>query len=383
MEKKYHLESVYRFCALLKIEAIKEEIDSFLVGYSLDDIKLQNGKFECEFSNANNNTISLSISPREIYLNRYNDNVLSSITIREDLILRQVDIEKRENGVIYKEIQKQFAPSNRFKNKNVLVDLIEDSYVFSRDKINRIIEKDDFNDIRLMYILLKIKKASMQNELKDICDIHNRFSTHMNNYFQCRNGRPIKDNIYPTRTYLNGEEFSSLFDVNDSANKLYKVYDLYNGIINARNENDINSIHFGFLSEDAFGFRELKGITNQENELVGRSNLEVSNDYINYLSKFLYEKFGYKGEIKLDREILLQGITYKMSAVEEEQKDTNSIMDNLGSNSVENIINDPTPFPDSVYRPNYYAHQPYEEEKQEKGPTLVKRIKPINPNDKK
>lgn len=316
MDKIKRLESAYRFCFLLKIEVIKAEIDSFLNGYSLEDIKLENGKFECQFSNDKNSTISLSISPREIHLYRYNDNVLSSVTIREDQILRQVDVEKRENGVIYKEIQKQFTPSNRFKNKNVLVDLIEDSYVFSRDKINRIIDREDFSDVRLMYILLKIKRASMENELKDICDLHNRFSTHMNTYIQCKGGRPIKDNIYPTRTYFNGDEFSSLFDVNDSADKLYKVYDLYNGIINTRNENDINSINLGFLSGDAFGFRELKGITSQEDELVGRSNLEVSNDYINYLSKLFYDKFGYKGEIKTDRESLLKGITYKMSGPE-------------------------------------------------------------------
>ena len=316
MDKITRLETAYRFCFLLKIEAIKEEIDSFLVGYSLDDIKLQNGKFECEFSNANNNTISLSTSPREIHLYRYNDNVLSSVTIREDQILRQVDVEKRENGVIYKDIQKQFASSNRFKNKNVLVDLIEDSYVFSKDKINRIIEKEDFSDVSLMYILLKIKKASMGNDLKDICDLHNRFSTHMNTYIQCRNGRPIKDNIYPTRTYFNGEEVSSLFDVTDGADKLYIVYDLYNGIINTRNERDINSINLGFLSEEVFGYRELKGVAEQEDNLVGKSTLEVSKDYINYLSRFLYDKFGYKGEIKVGREGLLKGITYKMSGPE-------------------------------------------------------------------
>ena len=316
MDKNFCLENAHKFCFLLNIEAIKEEIDSFLVGYSLDDIKLQNSSFECQFCNDKNSTISLSISPGEIHLYRYTDNLLSSVTIREDQTLRQIDIEKRENGVIYKEIQKQFAPSNRFKNKNVLVDLVEDSYVFSKDKINKVIDKEDFNDVGLMYILLKIKKATMENELKDICDLYNRFSTHMNIYIQCRSGRPIKDNIYPTRTYLNGEEFSSLFDVNDDANKLYKVYDLFNGRINARDENDINLINLGFLSEDAFGFKELKGITSQEDELLGRSNLEVSNDYINYLSKFLYDKFGYKGEIKLDRKTLLQGITYKMPDVE-------------------------------------------------------------------
>ena len=75
MDKITRLETAYKFCFLLKIEAIKEEIDSLLVGYSLDDIKLENGKFECEFSNGKNNTISLSISPREIHLYRYNDNL--------------------------------------------------------------------------------------------------------------------------------------------------------------------------------------------------------------------------------------------------------------------------------------------------------------------
>lgn len=67
----------------------------------------------------------------------------------------------------------------------------------------------------------------------------------------------------------------------------------------------------------------------------------------------------------------------------EEHKRTNSILDNLGKKSVENIINDPTPFPDGVYRPMYNVFTTQEEEKQEKGPTLVKRRKPTNPNDKK
>ena len=59
----------------------------------------------------------------------------------------------------------------------------------------------------------------------------------------------------------------------------------------------------------------------------------------------------------------------------EENKSSNSVLDNLGRKSVENIINDPTPFPDGVYRPNYYAFTSDNEEKQEKGPSLVKRKK--------
>lgn len=316
MDKKYRLESAYRFCFLLLNEAIKEEIDNCLVGYSLDDIKLQNGKFECEFFGKNNSTISLSLSQKEIQLYRYKDNKLSSITIKEDQILRQVDVERRPDGIIFTELHKQFAPSSRFNNKNVLVDLIEDSYVFSEDKIKGIIDKEDFRDVRLMYILLKIKRVSIVSELKDICDLHTRFSTHMNYYAQLIGERKIKDNIFPTRTYLNGEEVSSVFDVIDGPDKLYRVYDLYRGVINPRNESDINSINLGFLAADAFDFRSFRGITEKEEELVGKSTLEVPIDYINYLSKLFNDKFGYKGEIKLDRESLLRGITYKVFGIE-------------------------------------------------------------------
>jgi len=66
----------------------------------------------------------------------------------------------------------------------------------------------------------------------------------------------------------------------------------------------------------------------------------------------------------------------KLQENTEEQKNSNSILDNLGRKSVENIINDPTPFPDVVYRPNYYAFTKDKEEEQEKGPRLLKKRKP-------
>lgn len=60
-----------------------------------------------------------------------------------------------------------------------------------------------------------------------------------------------------------------------------------------------------------------------------------------------------------------------------EQKNTKSqqahqsILDNLGNRGVQNIINDPTPFPDYVYRPNpdHFVTEVLEESKR---PRLVK-----------
>jgi len=309
MEKNSQLQIAYKFCFLLKDEAIKYELDNCLIGYSLDNIKLQKGGFECEFSDKNNSTISLSISPREIHLYRYKENALSSIVIRDSQILRQVDIERRPNGIIYREIEKQFYPSKRFNNKVVLVDLIEDTYVFAEDNINRIIDKEDFRDIRLKYILLKIKKASMERPLKDMSDLHTKFSTHMNCWVRYERGNKTKHCIYPPRTDLNGEEVSSVFNINDGSDKLYRVYDLYRGIINPRNEEDINLINLGVLSPDAFDFRSFRRITDMENKLVGDSSLEVSVDYINYLSKLFSDRFGYEGEIQVNREGLLNAQT--------------------------------------------------------------------------
>ena len=324
MDKNNQLDSAYSFCILLKNDAIKKEIENCLTGYSLDDIKFKNGQFKCTFSDKFKNTISLFLRPRMIHLIKYNNNILSSINIMEDQVLRQSNIEKRNNGIIYTEIQKQFSTSSYFKNQNVLVDLWENRYVFSRENINKIISKSDYENVTLMYILLKLKSTSLKSKLDDICDIYNSFSTHMNYYSSWVGGRKIKDNIYPTRTYLNNEEVSSIFDVNDGPDKLYRVYDLYLGIINSRNEFDINLINLGFLSPDAFDFKSLMGITEKENNLVGKSQSSVSSNYINYLTQFFNNKFGYKGKISLDRESLISAITYHKTESELEKRQTES-----------------------------------------------------------
>lgn len=123
-----------------------------------------------------------------------------------------------------------------------------------------------------------------------------------------------------------------------------------------------------------------------ENALSEKPNVEYENELKNMISTKLCEIVELGIELKEIGYVIEKRSTETTTESKEETKKqdkTNSILDNLGIKSVENIINDPTPFPDIVYRPDYYAHQPYEEEKQEKGPTLVKRRKPTNPTDKK
>lgn len=320
MEKNNGLEKAYKFCSLLKDETIKSEIENILMNYSLDEIEFRRNQFTCTFSGKNKNAIKLVLDNDMIHIKKCEKDFFSDVTIiinnKTLYLLRQINVEKRCGGVIFTEIKKQFSKSECFRNKSILFDLYEKRYVFKNDKaLFDIYDVKNWTLMRWLYCLKSASRA-LGPRLEEWCDLYNCFSLHMNYYPKLEVGRKVKDNIYPTTMYLNDEEVSNVFDVNDGPDKLYRIYDLYRGIINTRNEIDINSINLGFLSADAFDFRSLKGITEQENHLVGKSTLEISNDYVDYLSKLFNNKFGYKGEIKTDRESLLKGITYKMSLSE-------------------------------------------------------------------
>lgn len=306
------LDRAYNFSKLLKIDSIREEIEQNLNGYTLKNVELKNGEWTCSYIGENDNHLSLTISFNNVSLLKSTNNKVERIAVNENLILSHRTIDKRENGLIYSIIEKQFAPSERFKNQIVLVDLIERRYTLTKENMETLMDNIDFDNDRLMHFLLKLRMLENKIDLKEKCDYYSQFSTHMNYYVNWDGIRKIKDNIYPTRTYLNQLEISSMYDI-DGPDKLYRIFDLYRGIINTRNEKDINLINLEFLSQDVYDLKGLKGITEQEDLLVGKSLEIIPQDYIEYLKQMLYDKFGYKGDLSLDRESVLSGILYKMS----------------------------------------------------------------------
>lgn len=319
MDADKKLEVAYRCCKLLKVECIKRELYSQLEGYIFKSIKRENSEWIVEFKGPKEAHLMLSISFNKLNIMKNTDQKAERIAIDENMLLKERTIDKRENGIVYLVVQKQFAPSSRF-NKIVLTDLVEQRFILTIGKLNNLLENIDFDNISLTNLLLKLRILESKVDLKYQSDFYSEFSTHMNYYLNCDNDRKIKDNIYPTRTYLNDEEMSSIFDV-DGPDKLYRIYDLYNGIINPRNENDIHSIHLGLLSQEAFDLKELKGINQQEASLVGPSLVNVSDDYVVYLKNLLEQKFGYKGSIGDDRTSILLGITYQMSGYERAKRE--------------------------------------------------------------
>jgi len=313
MQNKLNL--AYKASKLFKNEIIKNEIEQNLYGYSLKNVEFKNGEWVCSYTNEIDNYIILRISFGNINIQKYTNNKVERITIDKNLVLSHRIIDKRGNGLIYSIIKKQFAPSERFNNQTLLVDLIEQRYTLTKENIESLMDNINFDNDRLMHFLLKLRMLENKVDLKEKCDYYSKFSTHMNYYVNWDGGRKIKDNIYPTRTYLNGQELSNMYDI-DGVDKLYRIYDLYRGIINPRNETDINQIHLGFLSPDIYDLKSLKGITKQEDLLVGKAQDTISEEYMVYLKQMLDDKFGYKGNLTFDRETILSGILYQMSGPE-------------------------------------------------------------------
>ena len=150
-----NLDQVYEYSQLLKIECIKKEVEEFIKGFTIKDIKLQKGTVECLFENNNGETIYLGISLKKnvlIFLKK-KDNLIEYVKIDNNLLLVHEIIEKRPNGIIYSIIKKMFDISNKFKNAYVLVDLVEQRFVFSRETLELFLNNCDFDNTKCQYIL--------------------------------------------------------------------------------------------------------------------------------------------------------------------------------------------------------------------------------------
>lgn len=311
------LKNVYEYCNLLQIKCIKTEIESYIDNMDIKEIKLFNGQFECTFKNNKKEFMKLDVGRKNLQLYKFTNNSSERVMLDETFTMIHEIVEKRPNGIIFSVIKKNFEPSVRFGNKIVLTDLSEARYVFKKDTLKR--ENLDYDKRSLGSLLLKI--LVHKNDILTKSNFNTEFSTHMNYYLYPRdNGKAIVDNIYPTRTYLNDTEVSGLYDTVDGEDKLYRVYDLYRGIINPRNEKDISAISIGLLSEDAFDLKTLKGITKKEDELVGEAQNRISSDYLNYLEDLIKNRYSYSKEFQPTRDSILERITYKKRKAEYEDR---------------------------------------------------------------
>ena len=136
------------------------------------------------------------------------------------------------------------------------------------------------------------------------------FSTYIDYTIKDDKGNYVQNYKLSTRAFLNGDDISNLYNYVNGNDRLYRVYDLYNGIINNRNSKDIQNISNNILPPEAFGYKNASGITEQEDLLVGESLIKINDKKINLVKEKFLKNID-KDNKKHTKIAVLDGISFK------------------------------------------------------------------------
>lgn len=197
----------------------------------------------------------------------------------------------------------------------------------------------ELEGVRVLTLLCMLRKAIDYGNLNAVSDFDSYFGAIMERKYD--EGKCIIDPC-SAKIYLKHENVSSIFDAVNGFDTVNRVYDLYRGIINTKNEKDIDLIHAGLLSQDAYDLKGLKGITKKEDSMVGMplDGVRVSTEYTNYL-KQLFSKYGYNGDLQLDRDSILNAITYHEPETELTSKQKDYVKSQTDIQTNETVKNKP------------------------------------------
>ncbi len=225
---------------------------------------------------------------RDVVVNLFQGDRNKSVKIIE--IVKEV----RDSGCVIEVIEKKYDFSIESEEK-VLVDLVSDRYIFNKD--------------------VSIYNT---NNFEQLCKMKTTFESHFKTLIKPNDSiRWYTDSPYSTYTKINGKDISYIYDIVTGTDKIYRIYDLYNGIINERNSNDIFSIHLGLLRKSAFGYKEINGITAKENEICGNYKKSLSTQESTFIYNLINKRIGYKKELDIyDINSIINAITYKKTATE-------------------------------------------------------------------
>lgn len=282
---------------------IKRDFEEFIEGYDTADLDLDTDNCSCTLRDSDDNYVVINRYKDTIKAVKYTDYSKEFYTINDNSIIH-ISLVKKDNGVVYSIIKKEFAASKKYNNEGVLSDISEERYVLSRDKIMDIFGIEDLDNTLPNTLFIKVKNCYDDGLLYSLADHSSSFSSEINNSYVSRG----RKKSYPTITYFNDTDVSRIYNL-DGEDMLYRIFDLYKGVINPRCEKDILNIGLGFLSEDAFDLFGASGIRKHEESIVGADDDFI--DYYEYLREFFERQFAYAGDFSLDRESILNVIGYK------------------------------------------------------------------------
>lgn len=302
---------IRKYSKILNDNNVIKILLSFIPNMEINRTYMLGDKLVVEFNtdNVDYNNFELILNDEEILIKKDNGVSIEETKIYDSKRLYTTIYEMHEKGYIIRRITRDYDYTKYSDKEKKLTDLKEVSYIFSNVTNNK--ELTTLRDVYNKYsnILFGVPLEYDADEITE-------FNSHMKYLIKDEHGRWMLDTLATTYTYANEEDISKIYDIVDGPAKVSIIYDLYNGIIDHKNEEYIYSINLGLLNSDAYDLKNKIGIKKLEEDIVGKM-LPISNHhYAIYIINLLRNKYDYKGDILLDNDFINDVITYKPSGIE-------------------------------------------------------------------
>ena len=282
-------------------------------------IKIENGVYVFE---DDSNQMTAKVNGDFINFRYKDDDIEKAIVLKlpdenaenPSVALTEIIKEKGQNGCIIDRIVRLYGYSSLAPNEIVLLDILSKRYVFIKD-----VSFDDISD------------DFLENESL----IKNVFESHMKTIVKSTDDlRWLTSSNASSNTKLNGTDISELYDIVEGKDKISRIYDLYNGVINKRNSSDILAIHLGLLKKNSFGYKEISGISAQEGIICGKKKTKINDKDELYITDFIRNRIGYDKPFDCaNLKSLIEAITYNdtipVQKTEEKPDDTVFLVDDI------------------------------------------------------
>lgn len=306
-----------KYSQLLKNRDIKKILNEELNNYKIAKIDKNSGT-ALLYNDNNGQSKQMFFENSNIILVGKKDNKVNITTIKEGPELEIYAYDFRI-GVILEKTNIKYGYSNYSKDYKVPTSLISKRYVLY-EKNTLGLRGSDLDDIYNRHI-----EFISNNSLQESSFFHTTFESFMVNKDLIPNFRGSIDTLYSTHTFVNDRDISYIYDIVKGPDKLLRIFDLYRGIINERNKQDIKGINQGLIKSDVFAYLELKGIKQKEDIFVSKEKFDA--DYIRNVSNIISEVTGNINYIdSLERDSLISSIKYVPKASEIAKRDVEKVV---------------------------------------------------------
>ena len=345
-----------KYTQILKDKDVKKIVSEKLDGYKIKEIDKRTGTASFSDSDEDCN-IQILFKDENVILVGKKDNGIEITTIKQGPELEEYTYSFRHNGLILEKTDIKYGYSNYSRTNKVPIGLVSKRYVLEGMRAFKL-RVANLNDVYKRHI-----EYIKENSLAAISFFYTTFESFMVNEDIIPNFKGPRDTLYSTHTFVNDRDVSHLYDIVKGPDKLLRVFDLYRGIINERNKGDIKNIHLGLILSDAFGYLELKGIKQREDDLVSKERFNA--DYIREISNIISEVTWYDDYIEsTDRDTLISAIKYVPKASEIAKRNIEKVVgmsydefDMLDIEEQEKLIEEKTgkkiTYPNDVYVDGY------------------------------